>query len=177
MVNQIANDKHVLYNDPESMLKLYHYLDSKLSYFNRCYYLIYNKISPLNKLKSNDKITIKYSQNSFLFEVDNSRLSQPIIRWFYSQSRNKIFDKFFMIINYYHKICLEIQKITISYPKVFTSVTNMYGTLGENIICILNILLNTYNSDVKSQTRIKSLKDTIRKSKSLLNTFDLNIIK
>ncbi len=177
MVNQIANDKHVLYNDPESMLKLYHYLDSKLSYFNRCYYLLYNKINPLNKLKPNDKISIKHFQGSFDFHVDNSGFSQPIIRWFCSQSRDKFFDKFFMIINYYHKICLEIQKINITYPKVFTSTTNMYGTLGENIICILNILLTTYESDLKSKTKINSLKDTIKKSKSLLNTFDLNIIK
>ncbi len=177
MVNQITNDKDIFYNDPESMLKLYHYLDSKLSYFNRCYYLIYNKINPLNKLTPNDKISVKKYNGSFIFHVDNSRLSQPIVRWFYSQSRNKIFDKFFMIINYYHKICLEIQKITISYPKVFTSITNLYETLGENIICILNILLSTYNSDLKSITCINSLKDSVKKSKSSLNTFDLNVIK
>ncbi len=177
MVNQIANDKHIFYNDPESMLKLYHYLDSKLSYFNRCYYLVYNKINPLNKLNHNDKISIRYLQGSFFFHVDNSGISQPIIRWFYSQSRNKFFDKFFMIINYYHKICLEIQDITIIYPKVFTSTTNMYGTLGENMICILNVLLDTYKSDLESKKRINSFKDQVRKSKSLLNTFDLNLIK
>ncbi len=177
MVNQIANDKHIFYNDPESTIKLYHYLDSKLSYFNKCYYLIYNKINPLNKLTPNDKISVKNFNGSFIFHVDDSGLSQPIVRWFHSQSRNKIFDKFFMIINYYHKICLEIQKITISYPKVFTSITNLYETLGDNIICILNILLYTYNSDIKSIIRINSLKDNIRKSKNLLNTFDLGNIK
>jgi hypothetical protein len=177
MSNQIANDKHVLYNDPDSMLKLYYYLDSKLSHFNRCYYLMFNKIKPLNKIKPKDKITIRYSQASFSFQVDDCGLSQPLVRWFNAQSRNKFFDKLFMIIDYYHKICLEIQQINQTYPKVFSSTTNMYDALGENIICILNILFVTYKSDFKSGSRINSFKDQIRKSKSLLNTFDLkNII-
>ncbi len=177
MSKQIANDKHVIYNDPASMLKLYYYLDSKVSHFNRCYYLIQNKISPLNKIKPNDKISVKYSHGSILFKVDNHGLSQPLVRWFNSQSRKKFFNKFFIIINYYHKKCLEIQEINIIYPKVFSTITTIYDNLGENIICILNTLLITYRNDNNVKTYINTFKNKIRESRSYLHTFNLTNTK
>lgn len=174
MVNRLINDKHVLYNDPNSMLKLYHTLDAYLKHFNKCYYLVSNKIKPLNKMKSNDKISVKNSNGSFFFQVDSCCLYQPISRWLNNQSRNRFFKKFFMITDYYHKICLQIQDINTIYPKVFSSVCSMYENLGENLLCILNTLLITYKNDIYVQNLINFLKKKISDSKNFLySNFEL----
>lgn len=55
--NNIVN-KQLFYDDPNAITKLYVYLDSKLKDFNKQYYLLFNKINPLNKIKPNDKISI-----------------------------------------------------------------------------------------------------------------------
>lgn len=168
MVNQTLHDKYVLYNDPDSMRKLYQILDSNLKHFNWSYYLIANKIAPLNKMKQFDKITIKQTKNTFCFQVDTQSLTQPVIRWFNGQSRSKFFNKFFMIINYYYKKCLQIEKINISYPKVFSSVCKMYLNLGENLIGLLNTLEITYNQDKQILEQIYSYKHKISNGKQIL---------
>ena len=88
--------------------------------------------------------------NNFYFVINSSGLTQPIIRWFCQQSRVKFFSKFFMIVDYYHKTCCYIQEINNNYPKVFTNTLIMFLNLGENIIYILNILLQTYIKDIKT---------------------------
>jgi len=165
-----VNNIHKYYTESESMLKLYRKLDSNLKYFNKCYYAIANKIEPLNKMNFYDKISVKKNKNSFYFEVDTCGYSQSIVKWYYNQSRNIFFDKFFIIIKYYYKKCLQIQKINRVYPKVFSSVSKMYVNLGENLIVLLNILAITYNQDFIILEQIGEHKEKIAKMKQVLNS-------
>jgi len=170
MESQISNNKYKLYTEPNSMLKLYKKLDSNLKYFNKCYYLIANKIEPLNKMNFYDKISVVKNNNTFYFEVNTCGYAQSIVRWYNNQSRNVFFDKFFIIINYYYKKCLQIQKINRNYPKVFSSLSKMYLNLGENLIVLLNILAITYNQDVLILEQISEHKVKITKFKQILNS-------
>ena len=168
MVGQINNNKHNLYIDPNSMLKLYHTLDSNLKYFSRSYYLLANKIAPLNKMKLHDKVSVKQTKNSFYFQVDTRGFSQPVVRWFNGQSRKKFFKKFFMIVDYYHKKCVQIQKVNTSYPKVFSSVCNMYVNLGENLIGLLSTFEITYSQDKEILKQIMLCKQKISQGKQII---------
>lgn len=165
--NNIVN-KQLFYDDPTAITKLYVYLDSKLKDFNKQYYLLFNKINPLNKMKPKEKIFVKKLENSFCFSINPIGLSQPIVRWFYGQSRKKFFSKFFIIISHYYKICQSISDINKIYPNVLKSVCSMYYNLGETIICISNILLQTYGSNSKSVKIINTCKTHVSEGLQLL---------
>ncbi len=166
--NNIVN-KQLFYDDPNAITKLYVYLDSKLKDFNKQYYLLFNKINPLNKIKPNDKISVGKLENSFCFSINPNGLSQPIVRWFYSQSRKKVFSKFFIIINHYYKICQSIYDINKIYPNVLRSLCSMYYNLGETIICICNVLLQTYGSNYESVKIINTYKTRVSNGLQLLS--------
>lgn len=146
MVAQISNNKYLQYQTTNSKLNFYKYIKLKTNQFNLRYWLISNKIDPLNKLKPGDKISVKKMENSFCFQIVPKGLSQPVIRWFTNQSKSDFFLKFFMLIDYYHKTCNYMGKTTKKYYQYFTSIYSMYQNLGEIIICICNVLLQTYSS-------------------------------
>ena len=93
---------------------------------------------------------------AFLFEQSRKHI--------YFSFWKKFFSKFFMIVDYYHKTCCYIQEINNNYPKVFTNTLIMFLNLGENIIYILNILLQTYIKDIKSIEFINFCKEKIYES-------------
>jgi hypothetical protein len=168
MALSIYPDQNIPQMDPDSVLKLYNYFDSILCELNKRYNLISHKISPLGKLKRNDKISVKCTSDSFCFSIDSNKLTRQIIRLIRNQTRKKFFSKFFMIIDYYHKTCAHINSINKIYPNIFRSAIELYLELGKNILRITNVLEQTYNSHKSSVDFINIMKTKIKLSMEII---------
>lgn len=135
--------------------KLYNDID--FTSIKKNFEIFHKKLNEIQNIEKNDKIG--FDSNDCVYVIKESKI-QPIIRWFYNQSRENTINTLKMITDEYVKLLHMIQFCDL-YIRNMNEYSDKINYFNENILSGLENLYQTYSNDQKTQSIIKEIIENI----------------